>query len=167
MIVFQILITIFSLTNFIPNAGVPVHSASVMRSARSDPDFRHVHAVPREQTHSQLTVARDHPRLRSASEANLLQSAIRTNRRHSIAPIDPGYITHGARERERGSLDLFSVFIYIDVKPQVRLFKAQDFLCLSLNRFLIDAKILSSRRSYLPSVKKKNKKIVKFPKYHA
>lgn len=79
--------------------GVPVHSTSVMRSARSDPDFRHVHAVPREQTHSQLTVARDHPRLRSASEANLLQSAVRTNRRHSIAPIDPGYITHGARKR--------------------------------------------------------------------
>ncbi|XP_050451262.1 ATP-binding cassette sub-family G member 8 isoform X1 [Cataglyphis hispanica] len=79
----------------VSHAGVPMHSSSVMRSARSDPDFRHVHAVPREQTHSQLTIARDHPRLRSASEANLLQSAVRTNRRHSIAPIDPGYITHG------------------------------------------------------------------------
>lgn len=80
-------------------AGAPVNTTSIMRSARSDPDFRHVHqAVPREQAHSQLTVARDHPRLRSASEANLLQSAIRTNRRHSIAPIDPGYIAHGKKK---------------------------------------------------------------------
>lgn len=107
--IFQILITIFSFSRIIPNSGVPMHSSSVMRSARSDPDFRHVHAVPREQSHSQLTVARDHPRLRSASEANLLQSAVRTNRRHSIAPIDPGYITHGAgkRERELRYLDLY------------------------------------------------------------
>ncbi|XP_014481575.1 PREDICTED: ATP-binding cassette sub-family G member 8 isoform X2 [Dinoponera quadriceps] len=83
------------LTSHAQHAGAPVNATSVMRSARSDPDFRHVHAMPREQAHSQLTVARDHPRLRSASEANLLQSAIRTNRRHSIAPIDPGYIAHG------------------------------------------------------------------------
>lgn len=83
------------LTSHTLSAGAPMHATSVMRSARSDPDFRHVHAMPREQAHSQLTVARDHPRLRSASEANLLQSAMRTNRRHSIAPIDPGYIAHG------------------------------------------------------------------------
>jgi len=85
-------------TNYVANAGAPLHGTSVMRSARSDPDFRHVHAMPREPAHSQLTIAREHPRLRSASEANLLQSAIRTNRRHSIAPIDPGYIAHGERK---------------------------------------------------------------------
>lgn len=63
---------------------------SAMRSARSDPDFRHVHAIPREQqAHSKLIV-RESSRLRSASEANLLHTT-RTNRRHSIAPIDPGY----------------------------------------------------------------------------
>ncbi|XP_066598452.1 ATP-binding cassette sub-family G member 5 [Prorops nasuta] len=72
----------------------PPHTSSAMRSARSDPDFRqHVHAVPREHAHSQLIV-REHPRLRSVSEANLLQSGPRTNRRHSIAPIDPGYSAH-------------------------------------------------------------------------
>ena len=65
------------------------HTNSVMRSARSDPDFRHVHSVPREQAHSQLIV-RENSRLRSVSEANLLHTT-RTNRRHSIAPIDPGY----------------------------------------------------------------------------
>jgi len=86
------------ITNYVANAGAPLHMTSVMRSARSDPDFRHVHAMPRESAHSQLTIAREHPRLRSASEANLLQSAIRTNRRHSIAPIDPGYIAHGERK---------------------------------------------------------------------
>lgn len=86
-----------SFHKFFPNVGAATHTTSVIRSARSDPDFRHVHAVPREQTHSQLTVIRDHPRLRSASEANLLQSAIRTNRRHSIAPIDPGYVAHGEK----------------------------------------------------------------------
>ncbi|KAK2578224.1 hypothetical protein KPH14_009769 [Odynerus spinipes] len=64
---------------------------SAMRSARSDPDFRHVHAIPREQAHSQLTVTRNSSRFRSVSEANLLQNAVTTNRRHSIAPIDPGY----------------------------------------------------------------------------
>ncbi|XP_015601494.1 ATP-binding cassette sub-family G member 5 [Cephus cinctus] len=63
--------------------------ANIMRSARSDPDFRQVHAMPREQAHSQINV-RDNPRFRSASEANLLNTA-RTNRRHSIAPTDPGY----------------------------------------------------------------------------
>ena len=72
----------------VSQSGLP-HSNSAMRSARSDPDFRHVHSVSREQAHSQLIV-RENPRLRSVSEANLLH-ATRTNRRHSIAPIDPGY----------------------------------------------------------------------------
>ncbi|KAG7212513.1 hypothetical protein KM043_012823 [Ampulex compressa] len=79
----------------ISQAGVNAHGNSAMRSARSDPDFRHVHAMPREPAHSQLTVARESSRLRSASEANLLQGGLRTNRRHSIAPIDPGYGVHG------------------------------------------------------------------------
>lgn len=71
--------------------AVSAPGTSAMRSARSDPDFRHVHALPREQAHSQLTVTRDNSRFRSVSEANLLQNAVTTNRRHSIAPIDPGY----------------------------------------------------------------------------
>ncbi|XP_034943518.1 ATP-binding cassette sub-family G member 8 isoform X2 [Chelonus insularis] len=73
------------------NYGVipPQSGGSAMRSARSDPDFRQVHVAPREQAHSQLNV-RENPRLRSVSEANLLQGS-RPNRRHSIAPMDPGY----------------------------------------------------------------------------
>lgn len=110
-----IFIYFFVLICMSSNAGAPVHATSVMRSARSDPDFRHVHAVPREQAHSQLTVVRDHPRLRSASEANLLQGAIRSNRRHSIAPIDPGYIAHGERKMEKNRDDVrrtFGVFYF-------------------------------------------------------
>ncbi|XP_012286012.1 ATP-binding cassette sub-family G member 5 [Orussus abietinus] len=64
-------------------------ASSVMRSARSDPDFRHVHAMPRETAHSQILV-KDTTRTRSVSEANLLNPG-RPNRRHSIAPVDPGY----------------------------------------------------------------------------
>lgn len=65
-----------------------------MRPARSDPDFRHVHIPSREhQAHSQLIV-KENARLRSVSEANLLHAA-KAMRRHSIAPLDPGY-THGA-----------------------------------------------------------------------
>ncbi|KAK0082540.1 hypothetical protein PV325_010200 [Microctonus aethiopoides] len=70
------------------HSGLP-QSGLVMRSARSDPDFRQIHVTPRDQAHSQLIV-RENSRLRSVSEANLLQSG-RPNRRHSIAPIDPGY----------------------------------------------------------------------------
>ncbi|XP_043796668.1 ATP-binding cassette sub-family G member 5 [Apis laboriosa] len=81
----------------ISHAGTSAHGTSAMRSARSDPDFRHVHAVPREHAHSQLTVSRENPRLRSVSEANLLHGGSRTNRRHSIAPIDPGYGVHELR----------------------------------------------------------------------
>ncbi|CAD6219290.1 GSCOCT00004897001.2-RA-CDS [Cotesia congregata] len=73
----------------VSHSGLPPQSSSAIRSARSDPDFRQVHVAPREQAHSQLIV-KDHPRLRSVSEANLLQTG-RPNRRHSIAPIDPGY----------------------------------------------------------------------------
>ncbi|XP_063989330.1 ATP-binding cassette sub-family G member 5 [Diachasmimorpha longicaudata] len=64
--------------------------STAMRSARSDPDFRQVHATPREaqQTPSQLLVREN--KMRSASEANLLHAS-RPNRRHSIAPMDPGY----------------------------------------------------------------------------
>lgn len=80
------------------HAGTSAHGTSAMRSARSDPDFRHVHmSVPREHAHSQLTVSRENPRLRSASEANLLHGGVRMNRRHSIAPIDPGYGVHEPR----------------------------------------------------------------------
>ncbi|XP_029044314.1 ATP-binding cassette sub-family G member 5 [Osmia bicornis bicornis] len=82
----------------VSHAGTSAHgTTSAMRSARSDPDFRHVHAVPREHAHSQLTVSRENPRLRSASEANLLQGGAKNNRRHSIAPIDPGYGVHEPR----------------------------------------------------------------------
>ncbi|XP_015521681.1 ATP-binding cassette sub-family G member 8 [Neodiprion lecontei] len=77
---------------------VPLHGsgahASAMRSARSDPDFRQVHAVPRDQASSQLNV-RESARLRSASEANLLNT-YRPSRRHSMAPTEPGYSHHGA-----------------------------------------------------------------------
>ncbi|KAF7995007.1 hypothetical protein HCN44_004479 [Aphidius gifuensis] len=71
-------------------------SSSAMRSARSDPDFRQVHSTPREyhQAQSQLIVSpreNNNNRLRGASsEANLLNLS-KPNRRHSIAPIDPGY----------------------------------------------------------------------------
>ena len=85
----------------VSHAGTSAHGTSAMRSARSDPDFRHVHAVPREHAHSQLTVSRENPKLRSASEANLLHGAIRTNRRHSIAPIDPGGEERRQRPRPR------------------------------------------------------------------
>lgn len=81
----------------VSHAGTSAHGTSAMRSARSDPDFRHVHIVPREHAHSQLTVSRENPRLRSVSEANLLHGGVRMNRRHSIAPIDPGYGAHESR----------------------------------------------------------------------
>lgn len=80
--------------------SVGPQSGSGIRSARSDPDFRQVHSTPREHhhhaTHSQLIVNNNNnrdnnSRLRGASsEANLLHS-LKQNRRHSIAPIDPGY----------------------------------------------------------------------------
>lgn len=81
---------------------VPLHGgggahASAMRSARSDPDFRQVHAVPRERASSQLNV-RESARLRSASEANLLNT-YRPSRRHSVAPTEPGY-GHGTLGHE-------------------------------------------------------------------
>ncbi|XP_012257912.2 ATP-binding cassette sub-family G member 8 [Athalia rosae] len=66
---------------------------SAMRSARSDPDFRQVHALPREQASSQINI-RESSRLRSVSEANLLNT-YRPSRRHSMAPTEPGYV-HGA-----------------------------------------------------------------------
>lgn len=54
--------------------------------------------VFRDPAPSQLTVSRDHhhhnSRLRSSSEANLLLGGTRSHRRHSIAPIDPGYVGH-------------------------------------------------------------------------
>lgn len=75
----------------VSHSGVVAHTSPAMRSARSDPDFRHIHGAPsREQAHSQLVV-RENARLRSSSEANLLSSGGRANRRHSIAPLDPGY----------------------------------------------------------------------------
>ncbi|XP_058792747.1 ATP-binding cassette sub-family G member 8 isoform X2 [Phymastichus coffea] len=85
---------------------------AVIRSARSDPDFRNAIAQARDahshiglQQQQHLAMKRE-SRMRSASEANLLHahSAIgvsprtqhphhpQNNRRHSIAPIDPGLI---------------------------------------------------------------------------
>ncbi|XP_001606113.1 ATP-binding cassette sub-family G member 8 [Nasonia vitripennis] len=93
-----------------------------MRSARSDPDFRNAMSAQGRETHSHIGLQHQPPhhqhmhhhpgmkpvtresRMRSASEANLLQSGTSavsattmtsramTNRRHSIAPIDPGLV---------------------------------------------------------------------------
>lgn len=85
----------------------PVHGpgthTSAMRSARSDPDFRQVHAMPRDQASSQINI-RENPRLRSASEANLLNT-YRPSRRHSMAPTEPGY-SHGAPGSETFSMQV-------------------------------------------------------------
>ncbi|XP_011499195.1 PREDICTED: ATP-binding cassette sub-family G member 8 isoform X2 [Ceratosolen solmsi marchali] len=74
-----------------------------MRSARSDPDFRNNVSPQHNHHHHILKPVNRESRMRSASEANLLQTTTSptaislsprpmTNRRHSIAPIDPGHV---------------------------------------------------------------------------